>query len=193
LKHYYSIYDAVRVSGLTRGQIDQSISRYGFPVHAGTVTPGQERRFCCHDIFWLSVVKRLTGYGVRWSAIPLLLEDVGAVELTEFGGSRDPNRVLWRDEEEGARYLTLWYGVRADADTGMRITIKNEEPRLQAVVFFPSEIETWQRRGMNATVIDLVNLQAEVDKALMSAVAPRVQRAQAKVSRRTIITGKLKR
>jgi DNA-binding transcriptional MerR regulator len=166
VRPHYSIHDAIKVSGLTRGQIDQSISRHGFPVHAGTVAPGQERRFSRHDIFWLSAIRRLIGHGIRWAAIPLLLEDVGAVQPTRFSNRGNLNRQLWHGEEEGSRYLTLWYGVRADADTGMKITIKDEEPRLQAVAFFPNEVETWQSRGMDAALIDLVSLRAEVDEAL---------------------------
>lgn len=67
-----------RISGLTRGQIDQAISRWTITPHARS-EPGKPRRFTAADCFKFAVVGELHRMGLAW---PAIREAVWAATLT---------------------------------------------------------------------------------------------------------------
>lgn len=97
------------LTGLTRGQINQLISRYGVLVHGGH-KPGSARDFTPADVFGFCIAGRAAALGVnmptiRWivASLPMPVVDPSTFHQREIfpGYRRDRELLLVVTESEG--------------------------------------------------------------------------------------------
>lgn len=146
----FSTEEVVRLSGLTRGQIDQLISRYSVFAPWSKSRPGKPREWLETDVFTLCLVGYLNRLGMNHS---LIGEVLASTPPTKLDADRETPIEMFGDQSLAGNRQTFW--IFADRGDGCTFVATAHDLKAVPRVFSAHKIS-------GAIVIDVSALAAKI-------------------------------